>query len=216
MAKAPDNSDQISSGIRGILGRPEVYLFFQFLMNSHGKYRMCIERFLAPVNGKKILDIGCGCADILALLPRDVDYVGFDMSPAYIAYARKRFGHRARFFNRRVSDIDLQNLGLFDIVIADGLLHHLNDAEARDLFRIGFCALHDSGFMFTADPTLVENQDFISRRISLMDRGRHVRSPNAYQKIAKLVFPSLEVHVINNVSNRPQTGCILKCYKLSK
>jgi cyclopropane fatty-acyl-phospholipid synthase-like methyltransferase len=201
------------SGIRSLLRHPAVYLFFQYLMNSHGKYRMCIDRFLIPVEGKRILDIGCGCADILSLLPRDVNYVGYDVSNEYIAYARKRFGHRATFHNQRVNEITLLEDRPFDIVIADGLLHHLNDDEARNLFEIGYTALRDSGFMFTADPTLVENQGVISRRISLMDRGKHVRSPEEYKRIALSVFPRVDAHVIDNVSNRLQTGCFLKCYK---
>ncbi len=209
----PDNNDQVTSGLRSLLRLPAVYLFFQYLMNSHGKYRMCLERFLKPVHGKRILDIGCGCADILTLLPPDVHYVGYDLSAEYIAYARNKFGSRAVFYNQRVNDITISGSALFDIVIADGLLHHLNDFEAAELFALGSKVLCDTGFMFTADPTLIENQGFISRWISLTDRGKHVRSPDDYKRIAQDIFPHVEAHVIHNVSNRPQTGCFMRCYK---
>lgn len=208
-----NDNDQIDIGFLSFLNYPAMYLLFQYLMNSHGKYRMLLDRFLTPIHGKRILDIGCGCADFLSLLPEDVEYVGYDLSPAYIAYAKKRYGHRAKFFKQRVNDIVIQETELFDIVLADGLLHHIDDDEAKNLFKLGHSMLRDTGFMFTADPTLVENQGFISRRISLLDRGRHVRPPQVYEELAKSVFTLVEVYVIDNVSNRPQTGCFLKCYK---
>ncbi|MFZ5569873.1 MAG: class I SAM-dependent methyltransferase [Thermodesulfobacteriota bacterium] len=176
---------------------------------------MYLERFLQPVNGKRILDIGCGCADILKLLPAGVEYVGYDLSREYIEYAQRKYGHRAEFHLKRVKDITLDEKNQFDIVLADGLLHHLSDTEAAELFRVGHDALSDHGFMFTVDPTVNSSQRLISRWISLMDRGMHVRTPEQYHRIACAVFPAVEITVIDNVSGRPQTGCFLKCYKTS-
>jgi len=209
-----EEHDEISSGVRAFLKYPFVYLFFQFLMNSHAKYKMYLDRFLTPVHGKRILDIGCGCADILTVLPHNVEYVGYDVNSRYIEYARRKFGHRGTFYNQRVNNIVIEDNLPFDIVLADGILHHLSDEEAAELFTISHKALYDTGFLFTADPTLVENQGFVSRRISMMDRGRHVRPPQEYQRIAQKVFRQVEVHVVDKVSNRPQTGCFLKCYKI--
>lgn len=209
-----NRNDQITGGIHALLEHPWLYSLFQRFMGVHNKYRMYVADFLKPFPGCRILDIGCGYAEILNHLPKDVDYVGYDISPEYIAYARKRHGHRAAFFNQRVNEIQLENRGTFDIVLADGLLHHLSDAEAGDLFKTGSEALRDTGFMFTADPTLIENQGLIPRWISLMDRGRHVRYPMEYKGLAEKSFPRVEVHIIHNVSNRPQTGCFLKCYKI--
>ena len=42
-----------------------------------------LAEYVKPVRGEKVLDIGCGPADILAQLP-DVDYTGLDISPDYI------------------------------------------------------------------------------------------------------------------------------------
>ena len=208
-----NKNDQINNGLRSFLNYPVIYLLFQYLMNSHGKYKKFLNRFLTPIHGKRILDIGCGCADFLSFLPEDVEYVGYDLSPAYITYAKKRYGHRAKFFNQRVNDIVIQETEPFDIVLADGLLHHIDDDEAKNLFKIGHSVLCDSGYMFTADPTLVENQGFISRRISLLDRGRHVRPPQEYEELSKSVFTLVEVYVIDNFQNWPSTDCFLKCYK---
>jgi len=208
-----NKDDQITGGIHAILEHPLLYSLFQWIMGSHNKYRMYVEGYLKPTPGCRILDIGCGYAGILDHLPQDIEYVGYDISQEYISYARRKYGHRATFYNQRVNEMQLQNKNHFDIVMADGLLHHLNDAEAKDLFAAGYDALHDSGFMFTSDPTFIENQKFIPRLISSMDRGRHVRYPHEYKKIAETSFQVVDAFIIHNISNRPQTGCFLKCYR---
>lgn len=213
MNTSVDKNDQITRGLHALLEQPLIYSLFQWIMGSHNKYRMYVNEYLKPDPRCRILDIGCGYAGILNHLPQDVEYVGYDISPDYIAYARKRYSHRATFFNQRVNEMQLQNRNSFDIVLADGLLHHLNDDEARELFKTGYDALHDTGFMFTADPTFIENQGFIPRWISSMDRGRHVRYPREYKGLAEKSFPLVDMHIIHNISNRPQTGCFLKCYK---
>lgn len=207
------NGDQINTGLRAILERPVVYLIFQRIMGCHIKYTMYVNEFLKPTRGMKILDIGCGCAEILKYLPQEVDYVGYDVSTRYIEYAQKKYAHRARFYNQRVTEINIPDKGSFDVVLADGLLHHLRDSEAKDLFTVGISALNDTGFMFTADPAFIEDQGIIARLISSMDRGRHVRYPEDYKQIADACFSRVETHVVHNVGNRPQTGCFLKCYK---
>ena len=208
-----EHPDQIISGLRGLLSHTYLYILIQYLMGWHNKYRMYVKDFLPPLDNKRILDIGCGCAEILKFMPLSSIYVGYDMNTGYINYARKKYGDRATFHNQRVSTMNLEDAGRFDIVLADGLLHHLSDKEAHDLFNIAHLALRDDGFLFTADPTIVPDQSWIDRLICTSDRGRHVRSPEAYEEIARGVFPRIDVHVIKNVSNRPQTGCFMKCYK---
>lgn len=208
-----DKNDQITRGLRALLEQPLFYSFFQWIMGSHNKYRMYVNDYLKPGPKCRILDIGCGFAGILKYLPRDVEYVGYDISREYIAYARKIFGHRATFYNQRVNEMQLENSNLFDIVLADGLLHHISDDEARELFKTGYSALRETGFMFTSDPTFIEDQQLIPRLIGSLDRGRHVRYPQEYKKLAETSFPHVEAYIIHNISNRPQTGCFLRCYK---
>ena len=51
---------------------------------------------------QRVLDIGCGPADVLRHLP-PVDYAGFDANPEYIATGSKNDGDLGRFCCERVS-----------------------------------------------------------------------------------------------------------------
>ena len=205
--------EEIKSGLRATLSAPVCYTLFGRLIGLGQKYKMYIDRFIKPFTGMRMLDIGCGTAAILNYLPLDVAYTGYDLNPDYIRYARNKHGHRAKFFNKRVMDISLPETERFDIVLADGLIHHLDNTEAAALFDIGRRCLKQTAFMLTIDPTFVEDQKKIDRFLTRMDRGRHVRTPEKYKQIAGAYFPKVDVYVVKDIGLFSLTGCILKCKK---
>jgi len=213
MPLTTENRDEIHKGLRSVLSHPALYILFGRLMGLSEKYRMYITDFIKPFSGMRILDIGCGPAAILNFLPLEVDYTGYDLNPSYISYAKKRYGHRATFFNQRVSDMTLLDTRPFDVILADGLLHHLSETEAINLFSIGRRVLKPDGFMLTVDPAFDENQKLMDKWITSTDRGQHVRYPEGYRKIAESVFSIVEVHVVKDIGTFSLTGCILKCRK---
>lgn len=208
-----NHHDEINKGFRSALSHPAFYILFGRLMGLSEKYRMYIGRFIKPYPGMRILDIGCGPAAILNFLPSSVDYTGYDLNPSYIAYANKKYGHRAVFHHQRVSSMTLADRRPFDVVLADGLLHHLSDMEAEELFSIGRMALKPEGFMLIVDPAFVENQKPLDRWITATDRGQHVRYPEEYKNMAEPHFPCVEAHVVQGIGTFSLTGCILKCRK---
>lgn len=213
MLRNPSHNDEINNGFRAALSHPALYILFGRLMGLSQKYRTYVDRFIQPYPGIRILDIGCGPAPVLKFLPLDVDYTGYDVNPSYIAHAKKKYGHRAAFHNQRVSDMTLADPMSFDIVLADGLLHHLSETEAGNLFRIGSRVLKSEGFMLTVDPAFVENQKPIDKWITATDRGQHVRYPEQYKKMAESCFPEVKAHVVKGIGTFSLTGCILKCRK---
>ena len=82
--------------LRNILAKPTVYSLFARLIGATSGRKQYVKRHIRPRVGDRLLDIGCGPADILEALP-EVDYHGFDLSPQYIESARVRFGTRGRF-----------------------------------------------------------------------------------------------------------------------
>jgi SAM-dependent methyltransferase len=209
---------QIETGIRKVLSAPAVYDFFQEIVGVRQLRIRWIRDCLKPFPHARILDIGCGTAEILALLPMDVEYTGFDMSPNYLESARRRFGKRAVFTCDKVkmfhSDDPLEfkkHFGEFDFVIALGVLHHLNDEEGTDLFQTARKALKPNGRLLTMDPTFVPNQSFLSQFSISHDRGQNVRSPEAYAALGEDSFTQRNLTVWKNALWIPYDHALLDC-----
>jgi SAM-dependent methyltransferase len=84
---------QINSGLRSVLAFPWVYRLFDKLVGSKAYEEWFIKNVLGLRSGQKLVDVGCGPAQILDRLPR-VEYVGLDISDAYIQAARIKFKAR--------------------------------------------------------------------------------------------------------------------------
>ncbi len=200
---------QITSGIRAIFSSPLIYSTFQNIMGTHRLRIRFVEEFVRPVSGCSILDIGCGPADILAYLP-EVNYCGFDISNEYIAQAKKRFGLRGRFYSQELTHSDVAKMPQVDIVLALGLLHHLDDESAIAVMRLAFQALKPGGRLLTFDPCFSVEQNPIARFLIKIDRGQNVRTGTGYESIANTVFESPRVQVRHRAWI-PYTHCFMEC-----
>lgn len=200
---------QITSGIRAIFSSPLIYSAFQTIMGAHGVRTTLVQEFVKPISGCAILDIGCGPADILAYLP-EVDYHGFDISDAYIARANKRFGLRGKFYCQELKHSDVEKMPQVDIVLALGLLHHLDDESAIAVLLLASQALKPGGRLLTFDPCLDAEQSFASRFLVGIDRGQNVRTRAGYESIASAVFKSPRVEVRHRAWI-PYTHCFMEC-----
>lgn len=202
---------QITHGVRAMLSHPYIYSSFQSIMGAHKARQKFVANFVKPFPGMKVLDIGCGPADILTYLP-DVDYWGFDISEAYISQARTKYGERGKFDCKQIHQEDLAGLPQFDMVLALGLLHHLDDAEAMEVMKLSAKALKSGGRLVTIDPVLDETQNCIARFLVRNDRGRNVRDKAGYDALAREVFESPRV-VVHHQAWIPYTHCVMECQK---
>lgn len=178
---------QDTSGIRAILSHPAVYDFAQTMMGAK-RNRIWMQReFIKARPGESVLDVGCGTADILSVMP-DVHYVGFDISSPYIEKARKRWGGRGQFRDQLLDKRALAGQGKFDLILATGLLHHMDDAEVDELFDALASGLKPGGRIVTVDGAFVAGQNPLARFVINQDRGKSIRSPEEYTKLAKQHF----------------------------
>jgi SAM-dependent methyltransferase len=196
--------------LRQVLALPKMYSLFADVVGGDSRRRY-VEQYIRPREGDRLLDIGCGPADILNYLPASVAYTGFDASASYIDSARARFGERGSFFCERVDEAVIQRIGRFDVAIATGVLHHLDDAESVDLFRIARHALVPGGRLITLDGAYTADQSALARYIISKDRGQHVRPAEAYEKLARQVFPDVKVHIRHDMMRIPYTHIIMEC-----
>src|ERR1700674_1855407 len=161
--------------MRLLLEKPSVYQLFSLMVGAEHSRSVYVNNFVKPEEGDKILDIGCGPADIVDHLPK-VDYYGLDLTRSYIDAALARHGARGHFYCQRVSEAKafIAQPNSFDIVLATGVLHHLDDAEATGLFAIARRALAPGGRLVSFDGAYVDGQSKIARYFLSRDRGQYV------------------------------------------
>lgn len=202
---------QITHGVRAVLSHPFIYSVFQSFMGGHKARQDFVANWVRPFPGMKVLDVGCGPADILDYLP-DVDYWGFDISENYINHARQRFGARGNFHCKQLRMMDLEGMPSFDVILAISLLHHLDDTAALDIVRLASKALKTGGRLLTIDPCLDSSQNPIARFLVRNDRGRNVRDKAGYKALVKATFglPHIEVR---HKAWIPYTHCLMECQK---
>jgi SAM-dependent methyltransferase len=200
-------------GLARVLGVAAIYSGLQRALGVERLYRRIAEDYLRLRPGDRLLDIGCGPASILDVLPRDVSYAGFDPSPDYIEAARRRYGTRGEFWATRVSDAAVAELPPFDVVLAFSVLHHLDDGEAAALVDLAWRALKPGGRLVTYDPCFVAGQHPIARYLIRRDRGRHVRTPEGYRSLARRRFEAVEGTTLEGHLRVPYTAFVLCCPK---
>jgi SAM-dependent methyltransferase len=202
---------QSTRGLYSILSLPEAYSLFETAVGALRGRQRVIREHVKPREGDRILDIGCGPGDVVGFLLPGVRYVGFDESAAYIRAARRRFGDRAEFHCQRVAEKTLESQGEFDIVLAFGILHHLDDAEALDLFRLASRGLKPGGRLFTLDGCYAPGQSRLARWLLARDRGKNVRTEEGYLKLAREVYTDVTPTLRHDLFRIPYTILILEC-----
>jgi SAM-dependent methyltransferase len=170
-----------------------------------------VREYVRPSAGDRILDLGCGTASILEELPAGVHYLGIDASARYIAHARRRHGHRAQFVCARLDRAMTAEVHGFDIVMANGVLHHLDDDTAAILFAIARRALNGSGRLVTMDGCLAPDQSLIVRFLLRHDRGRFVRESAGYERLARAAFGDVQASLHRNTLRIPYTHLVMVC-----
>jgi SAM-dependent methyltransferase len=195
--------------MKSLLDRPRVYSLFRRLVGRDSARFVYAREHLRLEPGQRVLDLGCGPGDILQFLPA-VDYVGYDVNPAYIERARKRFGSRGQFHSSAIEEDFNPGKG-FDAVIAHGVLHHLDDEAARALFRVARRALKPGGRLVTFDGCFAEGQSPLARLFLSLDRGRHVRTREGYERLARAEFDQVKSVLRDDLIRIPYTHIIMEC-----
>lgn len=201
---------QETTGLKAALSLPAMYDLLQRALGARAFRREIAERYVRAEPGDRVIDVGCGTGEMVAALPRGIAYRGFDLSEAYIASARRRFGDRGTFECMDVASASRLGGLEADVVLAIGLLHHLDDAECASLLGTLHALLEPGGRVVTVDPTLCRLQHPVAAFLARRDRGRNVRSPEGYAALARPYFASVAPVVRHDLLRVPYSHCVLE------
>lgn len=130
-----------------------------------------------PESGRLLLDFGCGTGEMAPLFPRE-RYVGMDLSPIYVSYARQSYGPRFQV-------MDGSALGYADSTFDEGLVagvfHHLPDEAVRRMAGELARVLKPGGRLLVMEDTPTRNWwNLLGRLIHLVDQGGYIRNEHEY------------------------------------
>lgn len=202
-----------NSGLQRWLKVPCLYNLLQDAIGGNALRRNVIQNHVRAKTGDKIIDIGCGPAQILPWLP-EVEYLGFDVNPSYIASAKRTHGIKGTFVVGDTKSLwDDRRFRDADIVIGLGILHHLDDGDAEHCIGFAYRALKPTGRFVCLDACWIANQGFLSKYVMSRDRGQNVRTERAYRDLAATVFKKVDAWVDTKPMRIPYVTVVLECQK---
>lgn len=162
-----------ASSARGLI-RAGVFYYGRILLNGNRAVRAMAEA-LAATPSERVLDFACGCGGFCIAVPGE--YVGIDLDPDYIAFARWRWGSSRRRFERTPLE-QLANGERFDAAIIASALHHLSDELADRILGHLARMVRSRVAVLDLDP---DGSNRLQRVLLSRDRGRYIR-PVARQR----------------------------------
>jgi SAM-dependent methyltransferase len=191
--------------MKAILNSPTLYQAYQSAGGFFGARVKAISDYLALRPGMRVIDIGCGPGYILRHLPQGIDYLGFDIDEPYIDHARRSFGDRGKFHCRHFDAAAADEFAGADVVMMNGVLHHIADEELKGTLGNISGVLKSDGVLFTLDGCYREGQSRLAKWLLKNDRGKFVRDQNGYDRLLRAVFENVDLVIREDYSRVPYT-----------
>jgi SAM-dependent methyltransferase len=175
--------------VHHLSARPTLWNLFRRLLEfNFREEKRVIDRELMPMTMRMrraghtpcLLDLGCGTGELAPIfLRRGYSYVGIDIEPDRVTYARKTHP-QGKFHVMDASALSYPD-GYFDQILVTGVLHHLSDQEVRDIVREMKRVLRPGGrALVMEDIALRGSLNLLGALVHLADAGAYIRRPAQY------------------------------------
>ena len=193
--------------IRKLLDIPIIYSTFQRSVKTF-RYEAMLTQLLnsSTIKDQRVLDFGCGPGD-LADRFLEADYLGIDPLLRCVKVAQAKVEKLKIKGKVKLGDhnslLDLEPES-FDLIIAIGVLHHMDDAAAQTFVQNASRLLTPkTGQLVTLDPCIFEEQSFASRFMVKRDRGRFVRHEIEYKKLLEVDYNQISSQQYSKILRMP-------------
>jgi SAM-dependent methyltransferase len=180
--------------VQSLLRIPMLYSMLSRWVNAESAYRLLVERSgYRP--GQRILDIGCGPGGLCRFFQPE-DYVGIDISAAYIEHAR-------RCLPATFHVMPAEGLGAladrFDLAVMCGVFHHLSDEQVRTTLAGLRRVLKPHGRFVLLEAVWPSRRwDLLGYLLRRLDRGRYVRTRAEWCRLLGEHWETAEPDVVRN------------------
>tara|TARA_A100001015_G_scaffold309849_1_gene410060 strand:+ start:4237 stop:4851 length:615 start_codon:yes stop_codon:yes gene_type:complete len=182
------------SGLHRILEVPIFYNFIQKLF-SHKKTRLRWNQLIEENSNGIILDVGCGPGNQSLHFKNSKEYIGLDISDAYINKAKQLHRGFGQFHVMSATEIDKLTRLDFDLIILNGVFHHLSDDEVSEFLKKVSFKMSKNGVVVTSDAIFIKGR-YIANFIMSHDRGLHVRTPSELIAIVEKYLKIIEYDIV--------------------
>jgi SAM-dependent methyltransferase len=168
-----------------------LYKAFQFAVSRPNTLSVIRNEVLKPEGVQSVLDFGCGIGYHALEFP-NANYLGIEPLQSCVKKANDLFSGSGRHFilgdHTSLSKIPDSS---YDLVIAIGVLHHIDDNIMSEFLEESYRILRKGGRLTTFDPVLHPAQTVLSRWVVKRDRGKWVRTESEYSVILTTYFPGI-------------------------
>jgi len=172
--------------IRNLLARKSddasVYNRIQRFVGNHRLYHNLIQAYFPTGAPYRILDIGCGTAEIVHHLPDNIEYIGIDLHQKYITAAQSLFPQH-RFICGDCTNLEQWSIPQADVVCLLGVLHHLPNHQAEQVLHSAMAYVAPHGILLTLDGCREANISKLEDFFYAVDRGRYIRNKESYERL---------------------------------
>lgn len=206
---------QYDRGLRRVLTVPWVYNTFQTAVGKKRVYAWLQANAWRLEPGQKVLDIGCGTGAVLEFMRSDVNYVGFDISEPYIEHARKAWSGDATktFVVGKAEDFIVappEAMAGADVVVMNGLMHHLEDDEAVTAMKLAKACLAPGGRFIALETTDLVSHARLANWLTSKDRGQNVRPEPEWKTLVGSVFDDFDTSILTGVLRIPYSQILIE------
>jgi SAM-dependent methyltransferase len=200
-----------NDGIRRLLLNAPVYRLSQRLIGANKSMSIIARDIVRAAPTDRVVDMGCGPAELAGHLDA-ADYIGFDPNPRYVDDARRRFGDQITVLRGGIGDAELESRlpASTDVVVAIGVLHHLDDELADAALALARRLVSGGGRFVAVDPGLVDGQHRVARALVTRDRGQHVRTIGVTRELVDLHFPSGSITARHDLLHVPYSHIVVE------
>ena len=193
-----------------VLELPGGFDLYQRLVGAPEAKRRFVHDYVRPQLGERVLDVGCGTGALCALMPDGVSYVGVDVDADYVDAARERYGPRAEFVCSPIETYAPRPGEEFDVAIAFGVFHHLDDEQVRAGLQVVRNALKPGGRLVISEPVREATQGRVESFLKSHDRGRFIRTEQEYVRLVESAFDAVRARAAAGTYRIPFTLVVVE------